>query len=605
MHALYLIVPALCIFAIGYRYYSAFIATRVMMLDDARVTPAHTKYDGHNYYPTSKWVLFGHHFAAITGSGPLIGPTLAAQFGYAPGFLWLVVGCVLAGAVHDFVILWASVRRGGRSLAEITREEIGPVAWFAGAVAILFIVVIAIAGLGIVVVNALAESPWGTFTIAMTIPLAIFMGFYMYVWRKGRVVEATVIGIIGLMACVIFGEPLNHPDSVIGGWFRFSRTELVFLLAAYGFAASVLPVWLLLSPRDYLSSFMKIGTIALLVVGIFIVNPELKLPALSQYIDGGGPIIPGPLFPFCFITIACGAISGFHSLVASGTTPKMVDKETHIRPIGYGAMLIEGTVGVLALVAAAAMFPGDYFAINTTAETYATLGLQPVNLALLESQVGETVAGRASGAVSLAVGMAQIFTALPGMAGLMAYWYHFAIMFEALFILTTIDAGTRVGRFLLQEFLGRVYAPFSNPAWTPGAIVSTSLIVFGWGYFIYTGNVNTIWPMFGVANQLLGVVALSVATTVIINVGKARYAWITAAPLTLLAINTLWGAVLNIRDNYYPMATGLDESIRFQGWVLTLSSVIIIICALVILGAAMRRWAGIFGGKQQPLPAES
>ena len=605
MHALYLILPALGIFVIGYRYYSAFIAAKVMALDDTRVTPAHTKYDGHNYYPTSKWVLFGHHFAAITGSGPLIGPTLAAQFGYAPGFMWLVAGCVLAGSVHDFVILWASVRRGGRSLAEITREEIGPVAWFAGAVAILFIVVIAIAGLGIVVVNALAESPWGTFTIAMTIPLAIFMGFYMYVWRKGRVVEATVIGVIGLMACVIFGEPLNHPDSVVGSFFRLTREQLVFAIAIYGFAASVLPVWLLLSPRDYLSSFMKIGTIALLVVGIVIVNPVLLMPPLTEYIHGGGPIIPGPLFPFCFITIACGAISGFHSLVASGTTPKMVDKESHIRPIGYGAMLIEGTVGVLALIAASSMHPGDYFAINTTSQAYATLGLQQVNLPMLEAQVGETVAGRASGAVSLAVGMAQIFTALPGMAGWMAYWYHFAIMFEALFILTTIDAGTRVGRFLLQEFLGRAYSPFSNPGWVPGSVIATFLIVFGWGYFIYTGNVNTIWPMFGVANQLLGVVALSVGTTVIINLGKVRYAWITAAPLSLLAVNTFWGAILNIRDNYYPMATGPNVAVQFQGWVLTLSSVIIIICAAVILVSSARKWISVLGSAQRALPTES
>ena len=598
MHALYLIVPTLGIFVIAYRYYSAFIAARVMSLDDSRVTPSHQRYDGHNYYPTSRWVLFGHHFAAITGSGPLIGPTLAAQFGYAPGFIWLVAGCVLAGAVHDFVILWASVRRGGRSLAEITRDEIGPVAWFAGAVAILFIVVIAIAGLGIIVVNALAESPWGTFTIAMTIPLAIFMGFYMYVWRKGRVVEATVIGCIGLLACVVFGEPLNHPDSVIGGFFRLTREQLVFAIAIYGFAASVLPVWLLLSPRDYLSSFMKIGTIVLLVVGIVIVNPVLQMPALSQYVSGGGPIIPGPLFPFCFITIACGAISGFHSLVSSGTTPKMIDKESDIRPIGYGAMLIEGMVGVLALVAAASMYPGDYFAINTTPQMYSTLGLQQVNLAALEAAVGETVAGRASGAVSLAVGMAQIFTSLPGMSGLMAYWYHFAIMFEALFILTTIDAGTRVGRFLLQEFLGRAYAPFGNPVWLPGAVISTFLIVFGWGYFIYTGSVNTIWPMFGTANQLLGVVALSVGTTVIINLGKARYAWITAAPLSVLAINTLWAAVLNIRDNYYPMATGPNVGVQFQGWVLTLSSVIIIVCAIVILTASVRKWLAVLGGER-------
>src|SRR5688572_5168229 len=338
-----------------------------MALDDSRITPAHVRNDGHNYHPTHRLVLFGHHFAAITGAGPLIGPTLAAQFGYAPGLIWLVAGCCLAGAVHDFIILWASVRRNGKSLAEIVRSEIGPVAYLSAAIAILFIVVIAIAGLGIIVVNALAESPWGTFTIAMTIPLAIFMGFYMYVWRKGRVVEATVIGIIGLMACVIFGEPLNHPGSVIGGFFRLTREQLVFAIGIYGFAASVLPVWLLLSPRDYLSSFMKIGTIALLVFGIVIVNPQLQMPALTQYIDGGGPIIPGPLFPFCFITIACGAISGFHALVASGTTPKMIDKESHIRPIGYGAMLIEGTVGVLALIAAASMHPGDYFAINTTA----------------------------------------------------------------------------------------------------------------------------------------------------------------------------------------------------------------------------------------------
>ena len=604
MHALYLILPAIGIFVIGYRYYSAFIAARVMSLDDTRVTPAHQKYDGHNYYPTSRWVLFGHHFAAITGSGPLIGPTLAAQFGYAPGFIWLVAGCVLAGAVHDFVILWASVRRGGRSLAEITREDIGPVAWLAGAIAIFFIIVIAIAGLGIVVVNALAESPWGTFTIAATIPLAIFMGFYMYVWRKGQVVEATLIGVLGLIACVVFGEPLNHPDSVVGGWFRLSREQLVFAIGIYGFAASVLPVWLLLSPRDYLSSFMKIGTIALLVFGIALVNPVLQMPALTEYVSGGGPIIPGPLFPFCFITIACGAISGFHSLVASGTTPKMIDRESDIRPIGYGAMLIEGTVGVMALVAAAAMYPGDYFAINTTEKVYATLGLQQVNLPMLEAQVGEQVAGRASGAVSLAIGMAQIFTALPGMSGLMAYWYHFAIMFEALFILTTIDAGTRVGRFLVQEFLGRVYAPFGNTAWLPGATIATLIVVFGWGYFIYTGTVDTIWPMFGTANQLLGVVALSVGTTVIINLGKARYAWITAAPLSLLAVNTLWGAVLNITGNYYPMATGLNPAIRFQGWVLTISSVIIIVCALVILAASIRKWTSVLGNGRQPAVSE-
>lgn len=453
MRALYIIVPVLCILAIAYRYYSAFIAARLMALDDSRVTPAHTKFDGHNYYPTTKWVLFGHHFAAITGAGPLIGPVLAAQFGYAPGLIWIVAGVCVAGAVHDFIILWASVRRGGRSLAEIVRSEIGPVAGTVGAIAILFIVVIALAGLGINVVNALAESRWGTFTIAMTIPLAVFMGFWMYVWRKGKIVEATVMGVIGLILAVVLGAPLNDPSSTIGSFFHLTRTQLVVSLAIYGFAASVLPVWMLLSPRDYLSSFMKIGTIAFLVVGVIIVNPELKAPAFSQYVGGGGPIIPGQLFPFCFITIACGAISGFHALVSSGTTPKMIDKEADIRPIGYGAMLMEGLVGVLAMIAATAMYPGDYYAINTSPAVYQTLGMQPVNLPALEAAVGETVTGRTGGATSLAVGMAQIFSALPGMSGLLAYWYHFAIMFEALFILTTIDAGTRIGRFLLQEFL--------------------------------------------------------------------------------------------------------------------------------------------------------
>jgi carbon starvation protein len=349
---------------------------------------------------------------------------------------------------------------------------------------------------------------------------------------------------------------------------------------------------------------MKIGTITLLVLGIVIVNPTLQMPAMTEYINGGGPIIPGPLFPICFITIACGAISGFHALVSSGTTPKMIDKETHIRPIGYGAMLIEGTVGVLALIAAASMYPGDYFAINTTPAVFAGLGLETVNLATLEAQVGEQVAGRASGAVSLAVGMAQIFTALPGMAGWMAYWYHFAIMFEALFILTTIDAGTRVGRFLLQEFLGRIYSPFANTAWMPGAYIATALVVFGWGYFTYTGSVDTIWPMFGVANQLLGVVALSVGTTVIINIGKAKYAWVTAGPMALLTVNTLWGAFLNIRDNYYPMAIG-DPTRQFQGWVLTVSSVIIILCAIVIIVESIRKWMSVLGGTERVVTTET
>ena len=590
MQALYVILPVLCILAIAYRYYSAFIAARIMSLDDARITPAHDKFDGHNYYPTTRWVLFGHHFAAITGAGPLIGPVLAAQFGYAPGLIWLVAGVCLAGAVHDFVILWASTRRGGMSLAEVVRQEIGPVAGTTAMIAILFVIVIAMAGLGLAVVNALAESAWATFTIGVTIPLAIFMGFYMYVFRKGHIAEATVIGVIGLALAVIFGEPLNHAASGLGAMLRLSRNELLAALAIYGFAASVLPVWLLLSPRDYLSSFMKIGTIAFLVVGVIIVNPELQMPAVSEFAGGGGPIIPGTLFPFAFITIACGAISGFHSLISSGTTPKMIDKESDIRPIGYGAMLIEGLVGVMAIIAATAMHPGDYFAINTPPAVYEQLNMPVVNLPMLEEQVGEQVAGRTGGAVSLAVGMAQIFTALPGMAGLMAYWYHFAIMFEALFILTTIDAGTRVGRFLVQEFLGRAYKPFARQDWVPGSIIATTLVVGGWSFFIYTGEINTIWPMFGIANQLLACVALTVGTTIIVNMGKARYAWVTGGPLVFLAVNTLYAGYLSVRDNFFPMTRHLDPAISVTGWVQTICTAIMMACVFIILGAAMRRW---------------
>ena len=590
MHALYVLVPVLCILVIAYRYYSAFIAAKILVFDDTRPTPAHTRYDGHNYYPTSKWVLFGHHFAAITGAGPLIGPVLAAQFGYAPGLIWLVTGVCLGGAVHDLIILWASTRRGGRSLAEIARTEIGPVAGATAAVAILFIVIIALAGLGLVVVNALSESAWGTFTIGTTIPLAIFMGLYMYRFRKGKIAEATVIGVIGLMLAVILGKPLAATS--FGQMFLLSRQQLIIAMAIYGFFASVLPVWLLLAPRDYLSSFMKIGTIALLVVGVIIVNPELKMPALTKFAGGGGPIIPGPLFPFVFITIACGAISGFHALIGSGTTPKMIDKESDIRAIGYGAMLIEGLVGVVALIAATALAPGDYFAINTSPAVFQTLGIPIENLHVLEAEVGELVAGRTGGGVSLAVGMAQVFGKLPGMTGLMDYWYHFAIMFEALFILTTIDAGTRVARFLVQEFGGRFYAPFGRQDWMPGTIVSTTLVVLAWAYFIWTGGIDTIWPMFGIANQLLAVVALAIGTTILINLGRARYAWVTLAPMVFLATTTLTGGFMSVRDNFWPKAVGPNPALHVQGYLNSILTVTMMVCVVIILGSAMRRWFG-------------
>jgi carbon starvation protein len=603
MRALYVILPSLGILTIAYRYYSAFIAAKIMVLDDARPTPAHVRPDGHNYHATTRWVLFGHHFAAIAGAGPLIGPVLAAQFGYAPGLIWLVGGVCLAGAVHDSIILWASTRRGGASLAEIARSEIGPVAGTTAAIAILFIVVIALAGLGLAVVNALERSAWGTFTIGMSIPLALAVGWYMYRLRPGHIAEATVIGVAGLLACVILGKPLA--SSSFGHYFLFGRTELVLLMAGYGFIASVLPVWLLLAPRDYLSSFMKIGTIALLIVGVIVVNPVLQMPAFSEFTGGGGPIVPGPLFPFAFITIACGAISGFHALIASGTTPKMIDRESDIRVIGYGAMLMEGVVGIVSIIAACAMAPGDYFAINTPPAVFAKLGMAVTNLPALEAAVRESVTGRTGGAVSLAIGMAQIFAGLPGMRHLLDYWYHFAIMFEALFILTTIDAGTRVARFLVGEFLGRAYAPFGRHDWMPGAMTTTGLVVAAWAYFIWAGSISTIWPMFGIANQLLASVALAVGTTVIINAGRARYAWVTLLPLSFVSITTLTAGAMSVRDNFYPMAIGSNPALHFQGYLNSIVTVVMMICVLVILTSAVLRWVGVLSGKLKPAAAPS
>jgi carbon starvation protein len=591
-----IMVGALCILALGYRFYSAFIAAKALALDNRREMPSHLFKDGHNYVPMNKWVLFGHHFAAIAGAGPLVGPVLAAQFGYAPGLMWLLLGAVLGGCVHDFIILVASVRHNGRSLPEIARSEIGPVAGFTAGVAVLFIVVVALAGLGLVVVNALAESSWGTFTIAMTIPIAIAMGLYMFRIRPGSIRGPSTAGLIVLILAVIGGRWVA--SSPVAGWFLFDHHQLTVLLCLYGFAASVLPVWLLLAPRDYLSSYMKLGTIALLVVGVLLVHPDLKFPAFSQFVHGGGPIVPGKVFPFVFITIACGAISGFHSLVASGTTPKMLDRETDARFIGYGAMVMECLVGVVALIAACSLYPADYYAINVSPAVFDTLGMQPVNLAELSREVGETLTGRAGGAVSLAVGMAQIFTAIPGMKALMSYWYHFAIMFEALFILTTIDAGTRVARFLLQEFLGNFHKPFGNPAWLPGSVVTTTVIVVSWGYFIYTGSIRSIWPMFGTANQLLATVALSIATTFLVNMGKVRYTPLTVLPMLFVATTTLTAGFLNIKDNFLPLAKLPGQA--FQGYLQSGLTVIMMVAVVVILVDSGRRCLATLSGK--PLP---
>ncbi|HWR98982.1 MAG TPA: carbon starvation protein A [Prolixibacteraceae bacterium] len=593
MNAMPYVIGALAFLALAYRLYYSFIATKVLMLNDEIETPSFRLFDKHNYYPMPKWVVFGHHFAAIAGAGPLVGPVLAAQFGFMPGFVWMLVGAVMAGAVHDVVILTASVRHDGKSLAEIAKIEISKFSGTITSIAVLIILIIALAGLGVVVVNALAESSWGTFTIAATIPIAIFMGLWMFKFRKGKTVEGTIIGVILLTLAVIYGKFI--PGSPFESWFTFDRKTLTLLLAGYGFFASVLPVWLLLSPRDYLSSIMKLTVIALLALGIILVAPEIKMPNFTPFIHGGGPIIPGTLFPYLFITIACGAISGFHALVSSGTTPKMLMKESHIKPIAVGSMLAEAMVSILALIAATSLFPLDYFQINVSPEKFAqilpqlhSMGFHESNLTQLSAEVGEKIAGRPGGAVSLAVGMAQIFSSLPGLSGLMSYWYHFAIMFEALFILTTVDAGTRIARFIMQEALGKIYTPFGRTTWLPGNLITSFLVVLAWGYFIYTGTVSTIWPMFGVANQLLATLALAIGTSYLINHGKRKYIWITIVPMTFVGITTITGGVMNLFNIYIPQI--LNESSRAPGLVNAILTTVILICVTLILIEAVSKW---------------
>lgn len=582
INALVLLIIALCVFALAYRYYSAFLAAKVLALDPKRKTPAYALNDGHDYHPTNKWVLFGHHFAAIAGAGPLIGPVLAAQFGFLPGALWIIIGAVLGGAVHDYVILFASVRHNGLSLHKIARDYIGKVTGVATAIAVLFIIITALAGLSIVVVNALAESAWGTFAIAVSIPAALFVGLYMYVLRKGALVEASAIGALLLLAGVFFGYFIQN--SPLAATFTFSKQQLSLMLPVYGFVASVLPVWMLLCPRDYLSSYLKIGTVALLAIGIFFVRPEIKMPAITPFVFGGGPIIPGSVWPFVCITIACGAISGFHALISSGTTPKMISNEKDMRMIGYGAMLVEGFVALMALIAATSLIPADYFAINCRPEVFEKLGMSVVNLPVLSQMVQENVAGRPGGAVSLAVGMAQIFAGIPGMKHLMSYWYHFAIMFEALFILTTVDTGTRVARYITQEIIGKFIRPFHDQKWIPGIIISSALVVIAWGYLVYNGDIATIWPMFGVANQLLATTALVIGTTIILKSNKnKRYALVTFLPMLFMLATTVTAGVENIFYNYLPQGT-------FNGNLNALLSIIMLVLVLIIVVDASIKW---------------
>ena len=597
MNAAPLIIGAIAIFVLAYRLYYSWIAAKVLTIQDIQTMPANRLYDGQDYVPMSKWVMFGHHFAAIAGAGPLVGPVLATQFGYFPGFLWMVIGSVMAGAVHDLVVLVASVQHDGKSLAKIAQSEISKTSGVIASLAILIILIVALAGMGLVVVNALAESSWGTFTIAMTIPIAVFMGFWMFRFRKGKTGEATFIGVILLSLAVIYGKYI--PDSSFASWFKFDKHTLTLMIAAYGFLASVLPVWVLLSPRDYLSSIMKLAVVAMLAVGIVIVMPEMKMPAFTPFIHGGGPIIPGPLFPYLFITIACGAISGFHSIVSSGTTPKMIMKSSHIKFVAVGAMLSEGAVSVMALIAASSLFPLDYFQINVPVEKFAQLlpalhdmGFTESNLSTLSKEVGEEIAGRTGGAVSLAVGMAQIFSSIPGLEKLMSYWYHFAIMFEALFILTIIDAGTRIARFVLQEILGKVYKPFGYTRWLwPGNILASFIVVFAWAYFVYTGSVSTIWPMFGTANQLLGSIALAVCTSYIINHSKPKYAWITIIPMVFVGVTTMTAGFLNIKNIFLPQLA--ESATRMQGMVNLVLTIIIMASLVIILVEAVPKWVKV------------
>ncbi len=602
INALWIVAAAGCTYAIAYRFYASFLAAKVLSIDETRLTPAKRLADGIDYHPTNKWVLFGHHFAAIAGAGPLIGPMLAAQFGYLPGFLWILIGSTLGGAVHDMVILFASVRKDGRSLAQIAKEEIGPVGGIAAAFAILFIIIVALAGLGLAVVNALTKSPWGTFTIFLTIPVAFFMGIYLYHIRPGKIGEVSIIGVVLLLIAVFAGHYI--PNSSLEPFFNLSRNSLVFSIALYGFIASVLPVWMLLCPRDYLSTYMKIGTVLLLAAGVILIAPTIQMPAVTKFIGGGGPIIPGKLFPFMFITIACGAISGFHSLISSGTTPKMIMSEKHIPVIGYGAMLTEGFVSVMALIAATILIPGDYFAINSklSFDAIAALGFPVEKITELSKTVGTDVAGRPGGAVSLAVGMASILSGLPGMKGLMPYWYNFALMFEALFILTTVDTGTRVARFLLQELGSRVYKPLSKTGWLPGNILTSFMVVTAWSYLIYSGNISTIWPMFGVANQLLSAIALGVGTTFIIKSGKAKYAWTTLIPMVFMFATTLTAS-------YQLTGMFLDKAPKAltPAGALTLRidaafMIIMAVLAVVVLADMLFKWHGIFFAKYSSSP---
>ena len=584
VNALTIVFAALCVFAIAYRFYGLFIASKVLNVNEARQTPAVKYADGQDYVATNKYVLFGHHFAAIAAAGPLLGPVLAAQFGYMPGLLWILIGCVLAGGVHDMVVLFCSVRHRGRSLAYIASTEVDKTTGFVASWAVLAILGLTLAGLSIAVVNAMHNSLWSTYTVFCTIPIAVIMGLYMQVWRKGDVKGASLIGVVLLFLCILSGPWVAaHPEYF--GWLDIDKKPMSLIIPIYGFIASVLPVWLLLLPRDYLSTFLKIGTIAALALGIAFVMPEFHMPAFTEFVKGSGPIVGGPVIPFIFITIACGALSGFHATIGTGTTPKMISNERDVLFVGYGAMLMEGFVAVMALVAACVLVPADYFAINAPADKFAQLGMQVVELPHLEAQVQETLMSRPGGSVSLAVGMAHIFSKIPFMEDLMAYWYHFAIMFEAVFILTAVDAGTRVGRFFLQEMMGKVWPKFADKEWWPGIIITSVIFTGAWGYLVYSGDIGSIWPLFGICNQLLASVTLLIGTTVILRMNKTQYAWITGVPGVFMTIITFWAGIWLVVNQYLPAGQ----------YLLAVLSVLVMFLMLFVIVGTVRRWIVLLG----------
>jgi carbon starvation protein len=645
INATWFVLAAACFFVVAYRLYSAFIAAKLLALDNTRATPCERKDDGRDFVPTNKWVLFGHHFAAIAGPGPLVGPTLAAQFGYLPGTLWLIAGAAFAGCVQDFVILFCSIRRDGKTLGEMAREEVSERGGFIAQLAVLAIMIILLGVVALVVVNALKSSPWATFTLAMTIPIALLLGAYLRYLRPCRVLEASVIGVALVVFVVVAGQWVADSPG-LARVFTLSGVALAFAIIAYGFAASVLPVWLLLAPRDYLSAFIKAGAIFSLAAGILLVRPQVLMPPLTRFIDGSGPVFAGKIFPFCFITIACGAISGFHSLISSGTTPKMIQREGHARFIGYGAMLLESFVGVMAMVAACAMPPGVYFAINSptsivgaspeaAAQTISSWGypLTAETMTGLARAVGEqTLLNRAGGAPSLAVGMARIFSNTIGGDRLLSIWYHFAIMFEALFILTVLDAGTRVGRFMVQELCGRAWKPMARTNWMPGILLSSAIIVGAWGYFLYQGvvdplgGINSLWPLFGISNQLLAAVALVVATTILLKMGRLRWIWVTLLPTAWLVTITMTASYQKIfsanpRTGFLAYANALTAQIaagkipaakiaetqrlifnnRLDAGVTAVLAAMII----VLLVEALGQWYAILSRKKEPVLRET